>query len=178
MYSYRFMESSVGYTAFEVTKNKSSYYHFRPHFFRVANFARQILMNEYSDERILKDVLVAAFFHDTGRLNDHEDPAHGYRSAMLLDTYKSELPFKFDEDSVRFAILNHCKSEGETSLLPVVSSFPRSGSIDKRIAACLWDADRLDLVRDAEYKRVDVNFLSTEYAKRFANTPEHFAYYK
>ncbi len=178
MYSYGYMESSIGYMAFEATKNRASYYHSRHHFSRVANFAKHILINEYSDYKILKDVLVAAFFHDTGRLNDHEDPAHGYRSAMVLDSYKSNLPFSFDEESVRFAILNHCKKEGETSFLPVVSSFFCQGSIDKRIAACLWDADRLDLLRDAEYKKINVDFLSTEYAKMFANTPEHLAFYK
>ena len=167
------MEGIIAELAYGVTINKKSYYHPWEHTERVAEYAKMIMSKEF-DYSILSEVLISAYFHDTGRLSEPVDYEHGYRSAMLLDMNVDYIPFDFDLESVRFAVLNHCHKTGETGWLPIVSNYPRN--LDKRIAACLWDADRLDLLRNPKVDRVRGEFLNTDYAKSFANSREHFNY--
>ena len=172
------LEEEISRLAYFVTKNKNSYYHPWEHTLRVCQFAKKIHSQEFGDYKIYPEILVASYFHDVGRVLDKIDHGHAYRSSIIFDLNKSYLTFDFDEESVRFAILNHCLREGETGKYPVVSNFPRSGSIDKRIAACLWDADRLDLIRIPGFSYVKQELLNTEYAKEFANTPQHMSIYR
>lgn len=170
------MENRIEALAYSACVKKNLFYHSWEHTLRVADYAKSILANEFGDASILTDVLVASYFHDTGRIRDRVDCEHGYRSAMILDLH--ELPFSHDKGSVRFAILNHCRKQGELGHLPVTKNYSPRGSIDMRIAACLWDADRLDLIRLPNFPYVKMDCLSTEYAKSFANSPEHKKLYE
>lgn len=169
------MEETIAELAYGITINKNSYYHPWSHTERVAEYAKMIARNEF-DESILTEVLISAYFHDVGRLHDPVDHGHGYRSAMLLDAYIDNICVDFDVKSVRFAILNHCRNKGEKGDLPIVSNYSRNG-VDKRVAECLWDADRLDLLRNPRYDKVKPEFLNTEFAKNYANSPEHLRIY-
>lgn len=175
--SYSELENEICHLAYSVAKNKNSYYHPWEHTQRVARYAKKIHEQEYGDDKIYPEILVASYFHDVGRVLDPVDYGHAYRSAMIFDLNNSYLSFDFDQESVRFAILNHCLREGETGDYPVVSNFSRDSSIDKRIAACIWDADRLDLLRIPNLNYIKAELLNTEYAKEFANTPQHLSIY-
>ena len=158
-------------------------YHSWAHTLRVVSFAKEILANEFNkydfqNKTLLNDIIISSYLHDVGRINDSVDREHGYRSLMILDACKKELSLEFNIESVRFAILNHSRREGEKDKLPLVSNFYINEQIDKRVAACLWDADRLDLLRIPFFRKVDKDFLNTEYAKKFANSREHLKFYE
>ncbi|MFW6450231.1 MAG: HD domain-containing protein [Nanoarchaeota archaeon] len=163
---------TIAELAYKVTINPELEYHPWEHTKRVARFAENILINEFNDESIYNDILIAAYFHDSGRIHDPFDPEHGFRSAMILDSYKDKINYKFDIESVRYAIINHCRKEGENGQMPVIQNM-KNDTIDMRIAACLWDADRLDLIRHVCFPYVKKEFLSTQYARDFANSKEH-----
>lgn len=171
------MDKEISRLAYGVTFNKESFYHTWSHTLRVARYAAMIYQSESYEEEKFPEILVASYFHDTGRIFDAFDGEHGYRSVQILDACKDRLSFEFDIDSVRFAILNHSERRGEAGALPVVENFERDESIDKRIAACLWDADRLDLLRLPFVTEINPEYLNTRTARDYANTTEHLKIY-
>lgn len=78
-------------------------------------------------------IALFALFHDSQRVNDDEDPGHGWRGAEFARALRGELVFL---DDTRFELLYEaCRlhTDGLTS-------------DDPTLGAC-WDADRLDLGR-------------------------------
>ncbi|MFW5990756.1 MAG: hypothetical protein ACOCQX_00870 [Candidatus Nanoarchaeia archaeon] len=153
--------------AYDATIRKNLKTHPWEHTERVLSYSKDILENEYNHLSIYKEITVASLFHDVGRLRDGKDIEHGYRSALILDNMLPCFPFYFDVSSVRYAILNHSREEGDVGKYPIIDNF--NTSVDKRIVACLWDADRLDLTRLKEFPNVNKSYLSTEYGKCIAD---------
>ncbi len=95
-------------------------------------------------------VVLFALFHDSCRRNEHRDPEHGERAALLAESYfeKGRLPV----DALGLQLLAEaCRGHDQGRV-----------SSDATIGAC-WDADRLDLARVGILP--SVRFLSTEAAK-------------
>lgn len=95
-------------------------------------------------------VAMFALFHDSMRLNDDDDPAHGIRGFRLWERCKQVSP-----DLER--IFNHRQEE----LLFEACAEHTNGhrTSDPTIAVC-WDADRLDLPRAGIWP--DTRFMSTQ----------------
>jgi uncharacterized protein len=95
-------------------------------------------------------VVLFALFHDSCRRNEHRDPEHGERAALLAESYfeKGRLPV----DALGLQLLSEaCRGHDQGRV-----------SSDATIGVC-WDADRLDLARVGILP--SVRFLSTEAAK-------------
>ncbi len=79
-------------------------------------------------------VQLFAVFHDSRRINEGTDPAHGRRGADLAKQVRGDW-FELD-DSGMFALWEACAYHSDG----------RAAHTDPTIATC-WDADRLDLGR-------------------------------
>ena len=99
---------------------------------------------------VLEVVQLFAVLHDCRRLNEHHDPRHGPRAAMLARSLLGEL-FELPEEHFR---LLHRACAGHTQ----ERTHP-----DVTIQTC-WDADRLDLGRVGITP--NPRYLSTAIAKR------------
>jgi uncharacterized protein len=95
-------------------------------------------------------VLLFALFHDARRENEHHDPEHGERAALLAETYfqRGRLPVAADALQL---LTEACRGHDQGRV-----------SDDATVGVC-WDADRLDLARVGIHP--SVRFLSTEAAK-------------
>lgn len=96
-------------------------------------------------------VSLFALFHDISRISDGQDPEHGYRSAIVIESFRKELNLTDEQISkLTFACVKH--TDGQIS-------------DDITIGTC-WDADRLDLPRVG--KIPDISLLSTNAGKEMA----------
>ena len=98
----------------------------------------------------LEVVELFAFFHDSCRLDDNNDPFHGKRAVIYSETLRHDC-FSLTDD--QFKVFSHA-CEYHTS---------GRGHEDVTTGVC-WDSDRLDLARVGITP--DPAYLITEYAKR------------
>lgn len=84
----------------------------------------------------LRQLAIAAVYHDTGRENDGDDRGHGARSAEL---YKEDFGKRADP-TVIYLIRNHCTPD-EQGMAQATSKQ------EKKLLAILKDADALDRLR-------------------------------
>lgn len=123
------------------------------------------------------DALLAAYFHDIGRKADDEDIGHANRSATISGPL-IELYFPYNDlASILFAIKHHSDLRAPNGGFPVISNFSFPSNVNSAVSACLWDADRLDLARIKQIRRVKTNFLCTDLAREFANSEKHLSKY-
>jgi len=150
--------------------------HLDGHIPRVAVYAKNIAEAEEFDDKIY-EILITCYYHDRPRIHDGDDQEHGKQAALLISR---EPIFRcFDVPSMTFAVEHHADRVAPNGKYPIVQNYIGQKGIDLHVAAALWDADRLDLIRIPFFKgRVDPNYLSTEYAKSFANTKKHLSNYK
>jgi len=97
-----------------------------------------------------------AFFHDSKRENEHEDPEHGPRAALFLNDIRDMLPL----DDLQFQLLKRACS-GHT----------HGTSTECATLGTCWDADRLDLGRVGIVP--DSQYLFTARAKEIADTDDY-----
>lgn len=90
----------------------------------------RLVNNPKVDEDVIK---LFAVFHDSRRLNDNDDPQHGYRAADYVRKVRGRL---FDLDDARFELLFN-------AIAWHADGFKAK---DPTIAVC-FDADRMDLRR-------------------------------
>jgi uncharacterized protein len=95
-------------------------------------------------------VVLFALFHDSCRWNEHRDPKHGERAALLAEAYFEKGRLAVDRLGLEL-LTEACRGHDEGRV-----------SSDATIGVC-WDADRLDLARVGI--RPSSRFLSTEAAK-------------
>lgn len=119
------------------------------HWYRVWQNAQ--MLNGLESGADMEIVALYALFHDSMRVNDGKDPAHGMRGYKLWERFYRTLPTdisQFFSDRRRELLFEACvqHSHGERS-------------IDPTIATC-WDADRLDLPRKAIWP--DARYMSTQ----------------
>lgn len=95
-------------------------------------------------------VLLFALFHDACRRNEHRDPEHGERAALLAETYFQKGRLPVDAPGLQL-LTDACRGHDKGR----VSSEPTIG--------LCWDADRLDLARVGILP--SSRFLSTGAAK-------------
>lgn len=125
-----------------------SRWHGLDHWWRVWKTA--LILGAGDDNVDMEVVAMYALFHDSMRLNDGADRAHGMRGFRLWEQYKArdthiEAIFSHRQEELLFeACAEH--SEGLRSTTPT-------------IAVC-WDADRLDLHRKGVWP--DPRFMSTQ----------------
>lgn len=101
-----------------------------PHWLRVREIGLRLAERTGADPGV---VGLFALFHDARRHNDHHDPGHGARGALLLQSLpQAELGL----------------DAGQRSLLADACARHTAGLTwaDVTVATC-WDADRLDLWR-------------------------------
>jgi uncharacterized protein len=121
------------------------------HWWRVWKNAVLISSGDHSVD--MEVVALFTLFHDSMRLNDQDDPAHGMRGFRLWEQYKArdthiETLFSQRQEELFFeAVVEH--SNGQITTNPT-------------IAVC-WDADRLDLFRAGIFP--DPRFMSTNEAR-------------
>lgn len=119
------------------------------HWQRVEKFGELIAQSTGADLEVLR---LFAYTHDLGRVNDDDDPEHGFRSAKIVeDLYSNKIinlrPEQYEK------LIYACSYHMITS----------ANSDDITIQAC-WDSDRLDLWRDNI--EPDPKYLYTEIAKK------------
>jgi len=95
-------------------------------------------------------VVLFALFHDSCRWNEHRDPAHGERAALLAEAYFQMGRLPVDEPGLQL-LAAACRGHDQGRV-----------SNDPTIGVC-WDADRLDLARVGILP--STRFLSTAAAK-------------
>ncbi|MFK7817970.1 MAG: hypothetical protein AB8G99_04585 [Planctomycetaceae bacterium] len=100
----------------------------------------------------LKVVQLFAFFHDSRRFNDSQDPGHGERGAKFAEMLRGEFFEVTDEEFQLLYIACRDHTDEQTA-------------DDLTVQAC-FDADRLDLFRVGIKPRPEL--LCTEVAKREA----------
>lgn len=110
---------------------RSSYHHGDMHWQAVAHGGLQLLPEMPGCDGEV--VFLFALFHDSQRLNEHDDPGHGARGAMLAQELHGR---GFELAQPQLELL--CAAcEGHTDWL---------SSGDPTVAVC-WDSDRLNLWR-------------------------------
>jgi len=97
-------------------------------------------------------VRLFALFHDSRRINEHDDPGHGSRGARLAESLRGKL-YHLPDD--HFALLLEA-CEGHTDI---------HHHADPTIGTC-WDADRLDLGRVG--MDPDPAYMSTDFGREIA----------
>lgn len=96
--------------------------------------------------------IMFAYLHDCQRINEMDDPKHGYRAAGFIRRQKRMLQDNYGISEKQLDILAEaCKHHNEGGT-----------SSDPTIGVC-WDADRLDLIRVGQIP--DRRYFSTEAAK-------------
>ncbi len=95
-------------------------------------------------------VVVGGFLHDCARTHDGGGRGHAIDSAILAAWLLGRFYPELDESRKRICDAISWHADGKTTEDP--------------IAACVWDADRLDLKR--LNRVIDPRFLSTDIAKR------------
>jgi uncharacterized protein len=107
------------------------------------------------------DPVVAFVFgamHDTQRVNDHDDPAHGYRAAELARLIRdTHLSFLTDSQMTKLAYGLEFHDTGQTSNDPTIGA--------------MWDADRVTLWRVGV--EPSARFMSTALAKADPGAKQH-----
>jgi uncharacterized protein len=116
------------------------------HWARVYENGLRLAGRTGADTRVVE---LFALFHDSRRLNEHTDPEHGPRGAMLAEQLRGSL-FQM-EDNLFQLLLAACR----------LHTTARTHE-DITVQTC-FDADRLDLARVG--KTVDPQLLCTEAAK-------------
>lgn len=117
------------------------------HWFRVWKNAQMLFGSEPHAD--LEVVALYALFHDSMRMNDGKDEAHGYRGYKLWER------FYLMRNLGRFV------SDRQSELLLEACTEHSNGrrTTDPTIALC-WDADRLDLHRKGILP--DARYMSTQ----------------
>ena len=170
-------EDELHKLAYDNRLNKDLNVHSWDHTIRVVEYSKMIIPTLSDD--ITKNVLLAAYFHDVGRVDDGRDRDHGMRSAEVLREKVADGLFpSADLDSIIFAIERHSDAQAPNGSYPVVANYDLADNIDPGIAMCLWDADRLDLVRCNHSPIINPEYLNTDFAKGYANSAEHKQRYK
>lgn len=122
------------------------------HWQRVEKFGLMIAEKNGADREVIS---IFAYLHDARRENEHTDPDHGKRAAILLDELIKANAISINDlqyKQLSKALFYHNRYNAE--------------SADITIQTC-WDADRLDLPRVGT--EVDPEYLQTEEAKNYIN---------
>lgn len=125
------------------------------HWFRVWKNAQLLIESEPGVD--LEVVALFALFHDSMRVNDHDDPKHG------LHGYKLWERFFHHRDHGR--LMSH--RQREILFEACVDHNIGATSTDPTIGVC-WDADRLDLHRVGIWP--DAQYMSTNAARSLVMT--------
>lgn len=162
---------SIAAKAKSLRRNPGLRVHPWEHTLRVVDYAVMIAKNEFP--QFARDSAIAAYYHDVGRQEDIHEPYHGWTSATIFDFQSGLDRNEHDFPSIFFAIRHHADRKAPDGALPVPDNFLVPSYIDTRIAKCLWDADRLDLMRISMFPYVRPELLSTRTARDFANSEAH-----
>lgn len=104
--------------------------HGAAHWARVLRYGRHLAEGSGADHEV---ITLFALLHDSCREDDHADPGHGPRAALLLRELNGHL--------FRISI------EQEDLLATAVAGHSQGGIGDDLTVRICWDADRLDLGR-------------------------------
>lgn len=115
---------------------------------QVTNFGCWIARQECPS--LMRDVVVGCFFHDIGRADNAGGHEHAYDGEALARSIIRKHWPRLKAKEILFAIRHH--ADGQKTA--------------QKIARCVWDADRLALIRMGH--PIDPAFLSTKEAKRAA----------
>lgn len=118
------------------------------HWWRVWKNALMLDSRDFSAD--MEVVSMFALFHDSMRLSDQDDPAHGMRGFRLWERYKA-----FDAHTE--AIFSH--SQEELFFEACAEHNKGLRTTNPTIGVC-WDADRLDLPRVGIWP--DTQYMSTQ----------------
>ena len=120
-----------------------------------------IIINQgnYSKED-LEILLEAAKYHDTGRINDEDDLAHGKRSSDMM-SFLNKKYSDVDMSYLKSIVEAHSIPDAKRDIIAKKNKLDNIGRYHKLLNV-LKDADALDRVRTDD---LDVTFLRTEKGK-------------
>ncbi len=151
------------------------------HIQKVLLFSQILAQNENLNEEQTKILLVAAAFHDCGRVKDRNNGKHGIPSAKIVGKYfkehvNNDYDIKQDEIGlVQVAIEYHVIEENiqgkidERRLKEICHKYGINNEAYeevKKISAILKDADALDRTRFVSGSNINPAFLRTKTAKK------------
>jgi hypothetical protein len=174
--------------------NKESIDHTVDHLKRVNTYAMKIAKNHsyfgQNVDKFVYNLKFLVYLHDIGRKTDKHEPYHGIVSSEMAKTIipyfveKNDFPMP-SMDSISFGIKYHsCLKEkkDENGHDSIINLFNSTININKHLVETFWDADQLDHPRNDGFWRylgkLNTNYLSTDFAKKFANSEEHLGIYK
>ena len=153
------------------------YQHKIGHIQKVLVFSQMIAFNERLNEEEEKILLVAAAFHDSGRIKDRDNGEHGEASSDIVGTYFKEnqsnlYEITLDEIGlVQVAIAYHVIPEkiqgqvNEEKLCELCNKYnvdiSKNFETVKKISAILKDADALDRTRFSS-NNTSINSLNSD----------------
>ena len=162
--------SQVEQVAYQQLRYKTSL-HGWEHMKRVVDYAKKIAKELCPG--LIDDVVIAACFHDVGRISDGGGNEHAFESAKIAEEIIPKYWPGADLKSILFAIKHHSDIVGEKGGDPVIYNYNLPPGVKPEIAMCLWDADRLDLPRILPADKIVWDYLHSSFAKSFAGSEEH-----
>lgn len=171
-------EQQIERVAYGLYKIKDSITHSWDHTTRVVSCAKVLartLCLQY-----LEDAVIAAFFHDIGRVDDSKGPLHAIEGAKIVQRIVPEFWPGSQIDSIVFAVRYHADRIAPNGKLPSIDNYKplMNERIIPEIVVSVWDADRLDLARFPHKIPINIGYLSTKWGKEFANSAEHLKPYE
>ena len=134
---------------------QSSPWHGPPHWKDVARFGIEFAGHAGGDPAV---AFIFGAMHDTQRVNDHDDPDHGYRAAELARLIRNtDLGFLSDSQMAKLEYGLEFHDTGQTSNDPTIGA--------------MWDADRVTLWRVGVEPSAE--FMSTALAKANPSRGRH-----
>jgi len=171
-------EKNISIIVEEIMVGKNLKDHGFEHVKRVVQYGKRIIKEEEIDEKYLLDILAALYFHDVARIDDSKDDTHGKRGVIIFENEIYPLFNFLDLETIVFTIKNHQNYTSELGAYPVINNYEINSNINAIVPMVMWDADRLDLPRIEKFRgKIDLNYLHTHFAKRFANSQEHLKLY-
>lgn len=130
------------------------------HNIRVSIYTLLIVNQGNYSKEDLQILLEAAKYHDTGRINDEDDLAHGKRSSDMM-SFLSNRYSDVDMNYLKSIVEAHSIPDAKRDIITKKNKLDNIGRYHKLLNV-LKDADALDRVRTAD---LDVTFLRTEKGK-------------
>ncbi len=130
------------------------------HNIRVSIYTLLIVNQGNYSKEDLQILLEAAKYHDTGRINDKDDLAHGKRSSDMM-SFLSNRYSDVDMNYLKSIVEAHSIPDAKRDIIAKKNKLDNIGRYHKLLNV-LKDADALDRVRTAD---LDVTFLRTEKGK-------------
>lgn len=164
-----------------------SYFHGLHHSQKVCLFTYLICKKLNVNEVDTKILIDAALYHDIGRINESEDPFHGYNTARKIDSVVTDPIYKDEINLLYLKAICEAHSLDDSKLVKIFQNYKYENSefdFDRFNMLCniLKDADALDRTRfkKACSAALKEKFLRLDYSRNLVEFSDlinsHFAF--